>query len=38
MSADLNNLTETDLRDDVEGITSASDFIDRTAGARLLLA
>ena len=33
MSADTNELTETDLRDDVEGITSASNFIDKTAGA-----
>ena len=37
MSADMNKLTETELRDDVEGITSASHFIDKTAGARLLL-
>ena len=36
MSADINHLTETDLRDDVEGIISASDFIDKTAGAQLL--
>ncbi len=36
MSADMNKLTETDLRDDVEGIISASDFIDKTAGAQLL--
>ena len=36
MSADMNNRTETDLRDDVEGIISASDFIDKTAGAQLL--
>jgi peroxiredoxin family protein len=36
MSADMNHLTETDLRDDVEGIISASDFIDKTAGAQLL--
>jgi len=35
MSADINNLSESDLRDDVEGITSASDFIDKTAGAQL---
>ena len=34
MSADMNNLIETDLRDDVEGITSASDVIDKTAGAQ----
>ena len=38
MSADMTKLTETELRDDVEGITSASHFIDRTAGVRLLLA
>ena len=36
MSADMNKLTETDLRGDVEGIISASDFIDMTAGAQLL--
>ncbi len=36
MSADMNKLTETDLRDDVEEIISASDFIDKTAGAQLL--
>jgi hypothetical protein len=33
MSADMINLTESDLCDDVEGITSASDCIDKTAGA-----
>ena len=38
MSADMNNLNQSELRDDVEGIISASDFIDRTAGVRLLLA
>jgi peroxiredoxin family protein len=36
MSADMNHLTQTDLRDDVEGIISASDFIEKTAGAQLL--
>jgi peroxiredoxin family protein len=36
MSADMNHLTETDLRDDVEGIISASDFIEMTNGAQLL--
>ena len=36
MSADMNKLTETDLRDDVEGIITASDFIEMTAGAQLL--
>jgi peroxiredoxin family protein len=36
MSADMNKLTMNDLRDDVEGIISASDFIEMTAGAQLL--
>ena len=36
MSADMNKLTETDLRDDVEGIISAADFIELTSGAQLL--
>jgi peroxiredoxin family protein len=36
MSADMNKLTMDDLRDDVEGIISASDFIEMTAGAQLL--
>ena len=36
MSADMQHLTETDLRDDVEGIISASDFIELTDGAQLL--
>ena len=36
LSADMNHLTEEDLRDDVEGIISASDFIEMTAGAQLL--
>jgi peroxiredoxin family protein len=36
MSADMNKLTQADLRDDVEGIISASDFIEMTAGAQLL--
>jgi peroxiredoxin family protein len=36
MSADMNKLTMTDLRDDVEGIISASDFIELTDGAQLL--
>lgn len=36
MSADMNHLSETDLRDDVEGIISASDFIEMTDGAQLL--
>ena len=36
MSADMNHLTEADLRDDVEGIISAADFIEKTDGAQLL--
>ena len=36
LSADMNHLTETDLYDDVEGIISASDFIEMTEGAQLL--
>lgn len=36
MSADMNKLTEKDLYDDVEGIISASDFIEKTEGAQLL--
>ena len=36
MSADMMKLTEADLRDDVEGIISAADFIEMTDGAQLL--
>ena len=36
MSADMNHLTDTDLRDDVEAIISAADFIEMTDGAQLL--
>ena len=36
MSADMNKLTEKDLRDDVEGIINASDFIEMTDGAQFL--
>ena len=36
MSADMHHLTTADLRDDVEGIISASDFIELTDGAQLL--
>ena len=36
MSADMGKLTMKDLRDDVEGIISASDFIEMTDGAQLL--
>jgi hypothetical protein len=32
----MQHLTEGDLRDDVEGIISASDFIELTEGAQLL--
>lgn len=36
MSADMMQLDEDDLYDDVEGIISAADFIERTEGAQLL--
>ena len=36
MSADMNHLTMDDLYDEVEAIISASDFIEKTAGAQLL--
>jgi peroxiredoxin family protein len=36
MSADMMQLDESDLRDDVEGIISASDFIEMTDSAQLL--
>ena len=36
MSADMNHLTMDDLYEEVEGIISASDFIEMTAGAQLL--
>ncbi|CAN5617616.1 hypothetical protein BH10ACT10_BH10ACT10_09660 [soil metagenome] len=36
MSADMNHLTEADLYDDVEGIISASDFIEKTGGPQIL--
>jgi predicted peroxiredoxin len=36
MSADMNHLTMDDLYDEVEGIISASDFIEMTDGAQLL--
>ncbi len=36
LSADMNHLTPADLYEDVEGIISASDFIEKTAGAQLL--
>ena len=36
MSADMMHLDESDLYDDVEGIISAADFIEKTDGAQLL--
>jgi peroxiredoxin family protein len=36
MSADMNHLRPADLHDGVEGIISASEFIEKTAGAQLL--
>ena len=36
LSAEMNHLTEDDLYDEVEGIISASDFIEMTEGAQLL--
>jgi peroxiredoxin family protein len=36
LSADMNHLTEDDLYEEVEGIISASDFIEMTDGAQLL--
>jgi peroxiredoxin family protein len=36
MSADMMHLNEADLYDDVEGIISAADFIEKTDGAQLL--
>lgn len=36
MSADMNKLDKDDLRDDVEGIINATDFIELTDGAQLL--
>ena len=36
MSADMQHLTEADLYEEVEGILSASDFIEKTEGAQLL--
>jgi peroxiredoxin family protein len=36
MSADMMQLDETDLYDDVEAIISAADFIEKTEGAQLL--
>jgi peroxiredoxin family protein len=36
LSADMNHLSDADLCDEVEGIISASDFIEKTEGAQLL--
>ena len=36
LSADMNKVDEHDLRDDIEGIISAADFIEMTDGAQLL--
>ena len=36
MSADMNKLDESDLRDDIDGIINASDFIEMTEGAQML--
>lgn len=36
LTADMNRLTEADLYEEVEGIISASDFIELTEGAQLL--
>lgn len=36
LSADMMKIDESDLRDDVEGIINASDFIEMTNGAQLL--
>ncbi|MEY2634262.1 MAG: hypothetical protein RIS75_202 [Actinomycetota bacterium] len=36
MSADMNKVDESDLRDDVEGIINASDFIELTNGAQVI--
>ena len=36
MSADMMHLDESDLYEDVEGIISAADFIEKTEGAQLL--
>jgi peroxiredoxin family protein len=36
MSADMNKVDESDLRDDVEGIINASQFIEMTDGAQVI--
>jgi peroxiredoxin family protein len=36
LSADMMQIDESDLREDVEGIISAGDFVEMTAGAQIL--
>ena len=36
LSADMNHVDENDLRDDLEGIINASDFIEMTDGAQVI--
>lgn len=36
LSADMNKLTEADLYDDVEGVITATDFIEMTEGAQII--
>ncbi|MEZ5117888.1 MAG: DsrE/DsrF/DrsH-like family protein [Candidatus Nanopelagicales bacterium] len=36
LSADMNHVDESDLRDDLEGIINASDFIEMTDGAQVI--
>ncbi len=36
LSTDMMKLTEADLREDVEGIISAADFVEKSAGAQLM--
>ena len=36
MSADMNKLEEDDLRDDIDGIINATDFIEMTDGAQMM--
>lgn len=36
LSADMNSVTEADLREDMDGIINASDFIEMTNGAQII--
>ena len=36
LSADMNSVTDADLRDDMDGIINASDFIEMTNGAQII--